>query len=183
MNAILKFPTFGDAGKKRDLVDGIRPELVLQAFSREDAHALLGVARKVERGISVLMDLVDGHREVARVAGVESVAIELFSERKNLGRILDALEESERKKSGVELSLEGLEMLRRTEKLVAEAESNVARFSTPGRPASLRASSLVLSSDPFLWGTLAFGAVTLVAVIIAIAFSGKSTPGSVNERP
>src|SRR6266404_3419802 len=95
MSAILRFPTSEGAQKKKGLAGDIRPEPVLRSFGREDSRALLGVAQKVHHGVGVLLDLVDSHRDTAREAGIETITIELASERKTIERILDTLEHAE----------------------------------------------------------------------------------------
>lgn len=175
MSAVLKFPVPEGVQQKRTLVGNLRPDPVLRTFGREDSRALLLVAQKVFQGISVLLDLVDSHRETARDAGVETVAIELASERKNVERILGTLEEAELKGSDAQLSLEGLELLRRSEKLLAEATSNISRFTKyapagPGEKKNLLGQAAKTpSSDALLWGSLLlFGAVAVTVAIVAI---------------
>ena len=171
MSAVLKFPMSEGVQRKRALAGDVLPEPVLRTFSREDSRALLVVAQKVHQGISVLLDLVDSHRETARDAGVETVAIELASERKNVERILDTLEEAEIKGSDAQLSLEGLELLRRSEKLLAEATSNITRFTkyAPAEKKNLLGQAKTPSSDTLLWGSLLlFGAVAVTVAIVAI---------------
>lgn len=177
MTALLKFPVPEDAQKKRALVGGLRPDPVLRLFDREDSKSLLGVAQNVHQGTAILIDLVDSHREAARDAGVETVAIELGSERKNIERILDALEESERRGSDTKLSLEGLDLLRRAEKLLAEAQSNISRFTkhVPNTPAALGQVKASPSSDALLWGSLfLFGAVAVTVAVVAVVSSRKT---------
>lgn len=176
MTAILKFPVPEDAQKKRALAGGLRPDPVLRQFSREDSRSLLGVAQNLHQGIAVLIDLVDSHREAARDAGVETVAIELGSERKNIERILDALEESERRESETKLSLEGLDLLRRAEKLLVEAQSNISRFTKHvPNPVVLGQVKASPSSDALLWGSLfLFGAVAVTVAVVAVISSGKT---------
>jgi hypothetical protein len=184
MNAILKFPMPEDVQKKRALVADLRPDPVLRTFSRDDSRALLGVAQKVHRGTQILVELVDSHRDVANLAGIETVTIELGSERKNIERILDTLEESEKNQSDVRLSLEGLELLRRTEKLIAEAESNISRFTAPAPsvhqeqpPAAVLGQAGAKSTDAFVWGSLLIvGIMAIGVVVLAITTPGKSDP-------
>lgn len=176
MTAILKFPVPEDAQRKRASAGGLRPDPVLRQFSREDSRSLLGVAQNVHQGIAVLIDLVDSHRDAAREAGVETVAIELGSERKSIERILDALEESERRESDTKLSLEGLDLLRRAEKLLAEAQSNISRFTKHvPNPVALGQAKASPSSDALLWGSLfLFGAVAVTVAVVAVVSSGKT---------
>jgi len=176
MSAVLKFPTQEGVQKKRTLVAGVRPEPVLRSFSREDSHALLGVAQKVHQGTNALLDLVDSHRDTARDAGVETIAIELGSERDNVNRILDSLEESEVRQSDTKLTIEGLELLRRTEKLLADASSNMTKFVGPvqqkGGRNLLGQGADRLPSDTLIWGSLlVFGVVAIAAVVIAANYA------------
>ncbi len=175
MNPVLRFPVSGDFHKKAD----VRPEPTLQTFGREDSKLLLGVARKVHDGTKALLDLVDGHRTMAHDAGIETISIELGSERNNVRRILDALEDAEAGSSDVQLSLEGVELLRRTEKLVAEAQSNMGRFVGPMQVEKAQQQQVekapnllgksTFDTDTLMWGSLAvFGVIIAVVTIIAV---------------
>lgn len=161
---LLDFPG-RDAGRL-DASLGVRAKPVLKKFDAQDAVRLLGVARKTWASTQVLSDLVGSDRAAARDAGVETIAIELGTDRARLGDVLDALEDSARTGKPVEISNEGLEVLRRSERLGAEAMSNLARFA-PGSLPGLSGSSLPGT------GTIVTGFVTglVVVSIVAIAWS------------
>ncbi len=177
MNPVLRFPVSDDFRNKAFGADA-RPEPTLQTFGRDDSKALLGVARKVHDGTKTLLDLVDGHRTMAHDAGIETISIELGSERNSVRRILDALEDAEAGGSDVQLSLEGVELLRRTEKLVAEAQSNLARFVGPAQVEKAqqeaeKAPNLLgkstLDTDTLMWGSvIIFGVIMATVAIIAV---------------
>lgn len=175
MNPVLRFPVSDDFRRQKALVADVRPEPVLRTLGRDDSRALLEVAKKVHSGLGVLIDFVDNHRDTARDAGVETVAIELGAERKHLESILDTLEESEQAASDAKISLEGLDLLRRSEKLLAEASANINRFTKyVPEQRNLLGQGVMPSSDSLLWGSLLlFGVVGIAVAIIAVNFSGK----------
>lgn len=152
---------------------GVRPKPTLKKFGPDGTVRLLGVARKTWASTEVLIGLVDSDREAARDAGVETIAIELSSERERLGDVLDALEDAARHGKSADISNEGLGCLRRAEKLGAEAMSSLQRFA-PRSVAGL--SGLAGPSVPALPGAgiMVAGLVAVAVVGIAWAIFGGS---------
>lgn len=162
MNAALhNFP--GRDEGRLDTSLGVRPKPSLKKFGPADAVRLLGVARKTWASTEVLVDLVDSDREAARDAGVETIAIELSSEKERLGDVLDALEEAARQGKSADISNEGLAVLRRAEKLGAEAMSSLQRFAPR---------SVLGLSGPSVPGFQVPGAGIMVAGLIIVAVVG-----------
>lgn len=128
MNATVhKFPNSG--GEERR-VPPPRPPVVLQEFNPEEGTELLEVARTALAGAETLLDFVHENRDLARNCGIETIAVELLAimQGDRFSRVIDALEESARDGIPVELSPEGLATLRRVEALLAEAWSNLRKF-------------------------------------------------------
>jgi hypothetical protein len=169
MGAIHRFP------KAAGLVPEPRPAQVLKRFDRRESADLLKIARRLSESIEVLVEFVDAHRDVSNQAGIETLAIEMGSEKTALGEILDTLEDTVSREEPGEISLEGLALLRRLEKLVAEANSNISRFvSGSPSPRMSGASATPDSSDSFLWGSVVFFGIFAVAVVvIGLASSAK----------
>lgn len=174
-NALLKFPVPPEPENRRtELLFNFRQKPTLLKFSREEAARLLGTAQKVESGLWALLDFVDSHRDDASLAGIETITVELVSERVPLGYIQDALEEAVAKDEGVDLTDESVALLRRMEKLLAEANSNVARFSpsTMSGPSPSYSSSppasMPSSNDLILPAAIFFGIVALGLIVVVL---------------
>lgn len=129
MGAVLRFPTLAASGaRKQTQLPAFAVDV--QALDAEGAARLLAVARDVMARARVLVEYLDGHRPEARKNGVETVVIELSAIMEG-GRLQDieaALEEASRGSGKPEVTLEGFGKLRRAERLVMEAEENMARF-------------------------------------------------------
>lgn len=133
MGAVLRFPTLGAGGASRQSTRLPAFAVDVQALDAEGAARLLGVSRDVMARARVLVEYLDGHRSEARKNGVETVVIELSAIMEG-GRLQDieaALEEASRGSGKPEVTLEGFGKLRRAERLVMEAEENMARFRGP----------------------------------------------------
>lgn len=134
---VLKFPRPGkdnSGQKERELAFNIREPRVLEKFELGQGQNLLGVAQKVISGCKALLEFIHANRDLSRQAGIETIAIELQASLENEGfeRVLDTLEESAAEGKPVHLSIEGLGRLRRMETLLAEASSNINRFTHGG---------------------------------------------------
>lgn len=134
---VLKFPRpekNNSGQKERELAFNIREPQVLEKFELGQGHNLLGVAQKVISGCKALLEFIQTNRDLSRQAGIETIAIQLQSSLENEGfeRVLDALEEAASEGKPVQLSIEGLGRLRRMETLLAEASSNINRFTHGG---------------------------------------------------
>lgn len=168
MNAVLRFPEPPrQPDRKTELVFSFRPKPVLSTFNVEESKKLLGTAQRVAGALNRLLPYIDSHREEAARIGVETIGIELSSERAELSNVQDALEEAVQKNDSVQLSQSGLELLRRAEKLVAEADQNLSRFGK--RPASLGSPA----SPDLLLPVLFVGMIALGLAVIV--FSPRET--------
>jgi hypothetical protein len=143
MGAVLKFPrSEKPEGGGRPLALNLRPEVQLERFDQERCVELLAVMQRVLDGSNELLEFVDSHRDAARRAGVDTIAIEIsvLLESDRLERLLDALEDAALRRREVHVTLDGLSRLRRLERLLAEASSNITRFTSGGfRTAETRA--------------------------------------------
>lgn len=119
--------------KSRELALGNKLAPTFESFSQEHSTSLLGVCRNILERASNLLSYVDDRRDVARLSGVETIAVELSSimEGGRMDRLLDALERSTLNGKPAQISLEGLQTLRRSERLLAEAADSILRFAGP----------------------------------------------------
>lgn len=124
MGAVLRFPTAPGASRL--------PASVVEVHSLDPQGAarLLGIVRQVMGRAQVLIEDLDGNRRQARMAGVETVIVELSAilEGGRLQDIESALEEASRGSGRPEISMDGFSKLRRAERLVQEADENMAHF-------------------------------------------------------
>lgn len=170
---ILKFPAPSRdvEAEKKELTFTYRQKPAITKFTKAEVNSLLITAQRVYEKALRLIEVTDAHRETAVSAGIETIAIELGSERSSLEAIIDVLEESHRKGREGELTLEGVALLRRLEKLVAEAGSNLSRFTrAPARGEAALGSSNI---DTMIWVPAVVFGLSLVAVIVYGIFSGK----------
>jgi hypothetical protein len=102
-----------------------------QGLSPQASQRALGVCANVLDAGRVLIAYADGNREEARTAGVESIAIEMSGilEGGRLQQILGALQNAVERGRRPEITYEGFATLRRAERLMADAEAGLARFS------------------------------------------------------
>src|SRR3990170_2884617 len=111
MGETLSFPNPkpDDQLRAKQLALNLRPPMAFETIDRENTQSLLKVVQSVLEKSKELIDFVDADRDVARKAGVETIAIELsvmmFSDR--LDRGLDALESSAVKGKPSQISMEG----------------------------------------------------------------------------
>lgn len=184
MGAVLSFPSSApqdDPGKA--LAFKARSLPTLQTFENATSQELLFVCHSVLERSQEILAFVDGNRELAQKAGIETIAIELGSilEGGGLERVLDGLEYSVLKDRPAQVSLEGLARLRRAENLLAEANNNIARFT--GRwhgkelsgDAKPEATSNISSTDSLLWlSILVIGAIAIIGIVVAAQRSDRS---------
>jgi hypothetical protein len=132
MGAVLRFPAAGGSRRAPE----IPPFAVdVQDLDAEGAARMLSVVREVMNRARQLVEYLDSHRGVARDAGVETVVIELSAvmEGGKLQDVEDALEEASRGKGKPQITIDGFKKLRRAERLVLEAEENLAHFAPEPR--------------------------------------------------
>lgn len=173
--SVLKFPVpdRDPSSEKKELVFNYRLKPVHTTFTNTESKGLLLTAQRVYRGMSDLIEFVDSHRETAIEAGIETIAVELAAERGNLEAIIDTFEEGVKKDASVTITLEGLALIRRLEKLVAEASSNISRFTSVGS-SSYRPSLSGPSSTLDLMTPLIISGVVVVSLVVVVAlFSPK----------
>jgi len=167
---LLRFPTAPEPeSRKTELVFDFRQKPVLSEFSLDEAKSLLATSKRVESGLKSLLEFIDAHRDDAALSGIETIAIEMSGGRGDLDQTFDALEEAVLKERGVSLSESALAEMRRLERLVSEASSNISRFSRNPVNSSLgRIGSDAAPSDDLLIPALFFGLITLSVVALAI---------------
>lgn len=104
---------------------------VVVSLGNVESSELLKISRDVLRRGRSLVDFLDSHRDVARQAGVETLAVEISGvlEGGRLQAVVDTLEESSRREATAQVSMEGFDAMRRVETLLAEAVRNIDRFS------------------------------------------------------
>lgn len=126
MDATLhKFPVPG-GGKRAQ----VRPPPVFETFSPERTNELLEVAQGAIATAQILLDFVHDNRDVAHQAGIETIAIEMASiiQGERWNGLVDALEEAVQSGRPLELTRDGLSILRRMEALIAESSMNMRKF-------------------------------------------------------
>jgi hypothetical protein len=109
-----------------------------QSMTLESSRRLLGVTKDIEEAGRLLIEYTDMNRADARLSGIETIAIEIGSilEGGKLRQVRDALEEALEKSETPSISTEAFSKMCRAERLVADAELNLARF-TGARPFGL----------------------------------------------
>ena len=102
----------------------------MTSFDAPRTAELLEAARNSVSTAELLLNFVHNNRSVARQAGVETIAIELFAvmQGESFSGVIDAIEEAGQTGSPLNLSQAGLATLRRMEALTAEAMANMRRF-------------------------------------------------------
>jgi hypothetical protein len=156
---------------KDDFQGDMDPQLILDAIDYLNTKKLLGLSKYVMQGGRALVEFVDYNRSVARQAGIETIAVELSGiiDSGRIQTVYDALHEAAFSGKESQLSREGLTYLRRSERLLAEATSNLMRFSgaVPIRLGNGNFSLKGLESPSFPTGLVIIG--TIIAVIILLA--------------
>lgn len=114
-----------------------RPEKKpLEHFTCEQAKSLCRISRQVYRRGKALIEFIDYQRFLSMQAGIETIGIEVASliNSERVERLLDALDDAVEHEEGVDLTPEGLGMLKQVERLLAEAASNISRFTNAASP-------------------------------------------------
>lgn len=127
-------PSPEERARSRDLALNLRPPQAFETFDEGKAKDLLGVARTALDNAQAVFEFADANRQTARMAGIETIAVEIAAllQGERLERVLDALENSASKGKPVQLSGDGLGLLRRLERLGAEAGRNLALYAQTG---------------------------------------------------
>lgn len=176
MSAVLKFPVaLKPESRKTELVFNYRPKPVLSKFGKTEAEKLLLTAQKVALGMNQLLEFIDSHRADAVASGIETIAVELVSERQALGYMQDTLEDGVKTGEGVSLSEDGLALLRRLEKLISEASSNIARFTgkSPARGMGMTPDPAAVGAPDLLIPTIFFGLIAISVIVFAASLNKK----------
>lgn len=179
LGGVLQFP----GSKKTALLRSpIAPEEPAQ-FERYDPDrtiALCQLSSSVHDRAKALIDFADRERGLARQAGVESIAIEISAalEGEKFKAVLESLRKAASLGRSAEVSLGGMDKLRRVETLLSEASTSLARVNaglppttTPDYGLGQGASgSMDLSS---LWTPFVIlGVVAIAGVIISSLITG-----------
>jgi hypothetical protein len=131
-----KFPEPSPEGRARSkaLALNLRPPQSFETFDEGKTKDLLGVARTSLDNAQAILEFTDANRQTARQAGIETIAVEIAAllQGERLERVLDALETSASREKPVQLSGDGLGVLRRLERLAAEAGRNLALYAQTG---------------------------------------------------
>lgn len=106
-----------------------RPPIRMADLSAGEAAELLEVSKAVLGKAGELRDFIIDHRDLARQAGIETIAAELSGmlDGGRLQRVHDALAESVGKARPARLTEEGLGQLRRAEVILADAAKQISR--------------------------------------------------------
>lgn len=129
---------------------------------------LLSISKKVMEGTRELLAFVDDNRDAARLAGVETIAIELAAmmEGERLTRVHSTLEKATLSGKDAEVTMDGIDRLKRAEKLLAEASGAIKK--TTSSPILLGSGTLgqTASTNPaLLLGIFALGALAALGIV------------------
>ena len=124
---ILRFPQPDRPARPKP---SLRPAPIFETVDPPHARQLLDLSSTLVMKAQELVEYAESHREAARQAGVESIAIQVsvVLEGNRLEHVIDALEEAVETKKPVQVTVEGLHRLRRFERLLSEGAQNLARF-------------------------------------------------------
>lgn len=156
---------------QEDFQDDPDPQLILDAIDYLNTKKLLSLSKYVMQGGRALVEFVDYNRSAARQAGVETIAVELSGiiDSGKIQSVYDSLHDAAFSGRESKLSREGLTYLRRSERLLAEATSNLVRFSGVV-PGGLGRGNYSLSGpEPAVFPTGLIIIGTIIAVIILLA--------------
>lgn len=154
-----------------DFQEDADPQLILDAIDYLNTKKLLSLSKYVMQGGRALVEFVDYNRTAARQAGVETIAVELSGiiDSGKIQSVYDSLHEAAFNGRDSKLSREGLTYLRRSERLLAEATSNLVRFSGVV-PGGLGRSNYSLGApEPAVFPTGLIIIGTIIAIIILLA--------------
>lgn len=178
--AVHLFPGMESSGPKKAWAASPRPEPQLERFDADQTKELALLLRRVTQGCRTLQDFIASDREIARDAGIESIAIEITAicEGSHLERLEDALEDALAHHEPISLTTEGLSRIRRLEALLAEASRNVSRFtgssvalSGAATPQALSEAKSISAENIMVGYLLALGAIAVTIILIS-----KSNP-------
>ena len=180
-SGLLKFPgNASSSARKSPVAPAELPHV--ERFDLGSTMELYKVAKSVYDRSIELVDFVDADRNLARQAGVETIAIEVSSmlEGGRFGAVLDTLRDSASKNQPVDITQMGIDKVRRMEKLLAEASSSIANFLGSGYVRNegplpnlgqgpVQNAQSGSQNDPVLWAPfLLFGVVAVVGIAAAL---------------
>lgn len=141
------------ASDRDALSGGVSAELpAMERFQAENARSFSDICRRVLGGSQAILSFLDGNRQLARMAGIEAMAVEVSGiiEGGRLQDLQDHLDYALTRNERAELTIENLSKLNRTERLLAEIHRAVAVLTGPLLPqAEVQAMhGLVLAQSP-----------------------------------
>lgn len=142
----------------------------LDVIDRGNSKLLLETARYVLGSAKTLVEFVTDNRLMARQLGIDTIVVELsgLEVSGKLQQVKDALEESVSLGAETKLTLEGLQYLKRAEKLVSDASLAIARATGDAPAARLGGSELSLGEDTFTKGLILLGLVSVIALTVIV---------------
>jgi hypothetical protein len=150
----------------------------LDPIRTKDLDALLStIFSRIDR----LTRLLDDDREQVRRLGIESLAVELIAihEGGRLQAVRDELGDALRHRRSARITPEGMDYVRRSERLAAEAEKALAQLpATPklaGRDLLVRP-GLGVSTDALLWGPIVLFGLVAVGLVVYQIVAGPKEP-------
>lgn len=107
-----------------------REPIVFETFEADDARGLLEIARRASTSAETLLSFIHENRDLAQHSGIETVGIEILvvMQGDRWQGVVEALEESEKTGRSAHISRDGLGLLKRVETLLAEASTNIRKF-------------------------------------------------------
>jgi hypothetical protein len=187
--AVLRFPGMGGPARKAAApAPTAAPPPAVDSFDAQKAKTLGAILERAVERSKVLTDLLRDDRELAALAGIEGIAIEIQAllESDRFGRVRDALGEAVRLAEGATVTHEGLAKLHRLEALVSEGTQTLGRSSVQGPSlGSRRLSQAGSSNDLILYGAIFM--LGAVALTLAACLMGQRAPGTptpyLQDRP
>lgn len=153
----------------------------MQRFDPNLTSDLYHMASDIHERATALISFTDSDRTLARAAGAETIAIELSAilEGGGLRQLISSLRYSASRGLSVEITFDGLERLRRAEKLLLDASASIASFTNS--PSTAKAASYLgqegapsTDADSLIWFPIVLVGVVGILGIIAAMLKGAS---------
>lgn len=172
---IFKFPAPENLRPQPKTLPPLRQAPVFETFNPESGLELHTSTKKTCDGAMALVDFVRKNRDLARQAGVETLAIEITAVMagEKFRQVLDALDDAVFNSLPLHITTEGMAVLRTVESLLAEASSAIKKHSeTPALGAVKKVKKQMAAADPFpLWIPLVIFGVLSIAGVVMISTS------------
>jgi hypothetical protein len=175
---VLRFPTMGNRPSPTPPpAPSLRSAPSFETFDVAASKRLLELVQEELDKSEQLFELVDNRRADAKVAGIESIAIEICAliEGGRLQAVADTLSESIGENVDAHVTTTGMDRVRRVEKLLSEANMGLTRIKTSGVAPSQLAAAMRASTpmDPavYTWVPLVFFGLVVVGVIAVAVFA------------